>query len=472
MYNYDVVIVGSGPNGLAAAIILQTAGLSVLLLESKETVGGGMRTKELMINKYYHDTCSSVFPFVTTSPFFDKYLSELDDVEFLFPKFNLSHPFLDGSCVILDKQLRITIEKMGIDGQEYNNLILPFLEHWDKLKKDILNPTQFPINPILFSKFGIKAVRSVKSISSIFKSKEVRALWAGIAAHSMQQFSSIGSSSIGLILCILAHNKGWPIIKGGAQVLANSLLNKFISTGGTYYNNFTVKSISQIPPYRVLLLDLTPKRIIEIFKDEFSSSYLKKLKGFRYGMGVFKIDWILSSQIPFSNEECKKAGTVHLGENFENIALGEKKIFEGKISDNPLVIITQPSIFDSSRTPNQHHVAWAYCHVPLHSEIDLTDRIETIIEKYAPGFKDCIIRRKSTNTRDLEAYNSNYWGGDINGGLTSFKQLFARPVLKLNPYKTSVKNVYICSASTPPGGGVHGMGGMNAAERILKEYFK
>lgn len=469
---YDVVIVGSGPNGLASALILQEVGLSVLLLEKTGTVGGGMRTKELMLNGYYHDVCSSVFPFVATSPFFEKYLPQLDDVELISPDLNVSHPFLNGRCVCLNTQLVETARKMGIDGQTYNNLVQPFIEHWDELKKDILNPVKLPVNPALFVKFGIKAIQPINWIGSTFTTQEVKGLWAGIAAHSMQPFTSIGSSSIGLILCVIGHVRGWPIIKGGAQVLANALLKKFISIGGTYYNNFEVKSIHQIPPYKVLLLDLTPKQVVEILQDELSPSYIKRLIKFKYGMSVFKVDWILSSQIPFSNEDCRKAGTIHLGEDFKNIALSEQMVHEGKISDHPFIIITQPSVFDSTRTPNGNHVAWAYCHVPLHSKIDLTNKIENEIEKYAPGFKDCIIRKKSTNTFDLERYNSNYWGGDINGGSNNLKQLFARPVLKPNPYRTSKKDIYICSASTPPGGGVHGMGGMNAAERILKECFK
>jgi phytoene dehydrogenase-like protein len=321
------------------------------------------------------------------------------------------------------------------------------------------------------AQFGLKAMKSAAQLSKRFHSKEARGLWAGMAAHSMQPFSNVASSAIGLVLMITGHLKGWPLVEGGSMSLATALSSYFVSLGGIIETNFYVHSLDQLPSASAILFDITPKQLLDIAGNKFSSIYKRQLKKYRYGMGVFKIDWALDEPIPFTAGECKQAGTVHLGNTFEEIAASEYLVSEGKHPESPFVLLAQQTLFDASRAPQGKHTAWAYCHVPNGSTVDMTSRLEKQVERFAPGFREMIIARNIMNTNQLEEYNPNYIGGDINGGIIDISQLFTRPALRFSPYKTSARGIYICSSSTPPGGGVHGLCGYHAARRALKDVF-
>jgi len=347
----------------------------------------------------------------------------------------------------------------------------PLIRNWPRIVTDILAPLHFPKHPFDMARFGLKALTSARHLSNIFRSKEARGLWGGMTAHSIQRLSNLATSATGLVLMSTAHTDGWPMTKGGSQFIANALASHFISIGGAIETNFYVGSLSKLPSARAILLDVTPKQLLQIAGYKFSSIYSGQLKRFRYGMGVFKIDWALDGPIPFTASECRQAGTVHLGNTFEEIATSEQLTAEGKHPERPFVLLVQQSLFDSSRAPEGKHTAWAYCHVPNGSKTDMTTQIENQVERFAPGFRVRIIAKHVMNTAQLEEYNPNYIGGDIVGGIMDLAQLFARPTLKLSPYKTSAKGIYICSSSTPPGGGVHGMCGYHAAKKALKDVF-
>jgi phytoene dehydrogenase-like protein len=336
---------------------------------------------------------------------------------------------------------------------------------------DVLGPLHFPKHPLDMAAFGLNALRSASSLVAKFKTKEARGLWAGMAAHSLQPLSNLSTSAIGLVLMTAGHLNGWPVPIGGSKQIANALASYFLSLGGKIETGVHVRSMADIPPSRTVLFDLTPKQILQIAGERFSSIYKWQLARYRYGMGVFKIDWALDGPIPFTAPECHKAGTIHLGNTFEEIAKGEAQAAAGVLPEKPFVLLAQQSLFDSMRAPEGKHTAWAYCHVPNGSEVDMTDAIERQLERFAPGFRDLILAKHTMNTREMEAYNPNYIGGDINGGVIDITQLFTRPALRSSPYRTSAKGIYICSSSTPPGGGVHGMCGYNAAKQVLKDIF-
>lgn len=469
---YDAVVVGSGPNGLAAAITLRQAGLSVLLVEGKDVPGGGMRSKELTLPGFVHDVCSAVHPMVTLSPFFASLPLKDFGLEMINPTFAAAHPFDDGTAGVLYHSLAITAEALTEDKETYLRLMQSTVANLPKLLPDLLSPFPVPRHPVALAQFGLKALTSASWLGDRFLTKQGRGLWGGMAAHAIQPLTNLTTSAIGLMLMAAAHVGDWPIPKGGSQSIANAMVSYFLSIGGEIEMNFPVKSLDQLPRARTILLDVTPKQLLAIAGKQLNQSYTEKLKKYRYGMGVFKVDWALSEPIPFKNEDCRKAGTVHLGNTLEEITYSEKITSEGKHSDKPFVLLTQPSLFDSTRAPIGKHTAWGYCHVPNRSREDMTEAIENQIERFAPGFKDIIIGRHSMDTVSMEAYNPNYIGGDINGGVQDIWQLYSRPVLSRSPYRTSAKGLYICSSSTPPGGGVHGMCGYHAAKRALKDIFK
>ena len=468
---YDAIVVGSGPNGLAAAITLKQAGLSVLLIEGKKELGGGMRSMELTLPGFVHDVCSAVHPMVTLSPFFSQIPLADHGLQMINPTIAAAHPFDDGTAGVLHHSLQKTADGLGKDGEAYLRMMRSTVENLPKLLPDILGPFPFPSHPIALAEFGLKALTSSTWLSNRFKTKQARGLWGGMAAHAIQPLTNLTTSAIGIMLMAAAHVGNWPIPKGGSQSIANALVSYFLSIGGKVETNFFVRSLKQLPSAKVIILDVTPKQLLEIAGEKLSPSYSEKLKKYRYGMGVFKIDWALSEPIPFTNKDCRQAGTVHLGNTIEDITYSEQITSEGKISENPYVLVTQPSLFDNSRAPQGKHTAWAYCHVPHGSQHDYTKIIENQMERFAPGFKDIILARNTMDTSEMEAYNPNYVGGDINGGIQDIWQLYTRPVLSLSPYRTSSKGLYICSSSTPPGGGVHGMCGYHAAKRALKDIF-
>ncbi|MDN3593944.1 phytoene desaturase family protein [Zunongwangia endophytica] len=471
MQDYDAVIVGSGTNGIAAAIYLQQKGLKTLIIEAKPEPGGATKTGELTLPDFQHDIGSAVLPMAYSSPFFEKLPLEKYGLKWIFPEIPFVQTLENGDAVACYQDVAKTASDLGEDEKAYNKLMKPLVKDWSKIVNDILGPLGIPEHPIKFMNFGRHALLPAKTLANLtFKTSKAKSLFYGAAAHSTLPLTNLASASFGLVLTIMAHQNGWPFPEKGVSSLINVLLAYYKDLGGTVLLNKTITKTSQIPS-KIQLFDLTPKQLLEIEGLDFSTTYRKRLSNFNYGSGVFKIDWALDEPIPFLNEKCRKAGTIHVGFSPEEIEVSEKVISEGKISEKPYVLLVQPSIFDSTRTPENKHTAWAYCHVPHGSKEDCTDLIEQQIEKAAPGFKKTILKRSVMNTAQLEIFNPNIVGGDINGGRQDITQLFTRPVAKISPYKTSIDTVYICSSSTPPGGGVHGMGGVNAAKQAMKDHF-
>lgn len=471
MSKFDAIIVGSGPNGLSAAITLQQAGVNVLVLEGKATIGGGLRTAEITLPGYLHDICSAIHPMAAASPFLSTLPLQEHGLEFIYPDIAAAHPFDDGTAAIFKKSLHETAQSLGEDEHNYTNLIQPLLHSWPRIAANILGPLQFPRHPLLMAQFGMKALTSASYLSGKFQTAKAKGLWAGMAAHSKQPLNNAVTSAVGLVLMAAGHVKGWPLPKGGSVSIANALASYFISIGGKIETNSYVRSLGQLPAAKAVLLDVTPRQLLQIAGNRFPSLYTKQLQRYRYGTGVFKIDWALDSPIPFTAPECRQAGTVHIGNTMEEIIESEELPSKGIHSEKPFVLLAQPGVFDATRAPENKHTAWAYCHVPHGSTVDMTAAIENQVERFAPGFKDCILARHTMNTAQMEAYNPNYIGGDINGGVIDLWQLYARPAMRWSPYTTPAKGIYICSSATPPGGGVHGMCGYHAARKALQQIF-
>ena len=469
--DYDAIVVGSGPNGLTAAITLQQKGLSVLIVEAKNTIGGGLRSAELTIPGFQHDICSAIHPLAVASPFFNSLPLHEHGLTFIQPNIAVAHPLDDGKSAVLSNSVEETAGLLGSDKNSYLKLIEPITKQWDALLPELLAPLHFPKDPVNFAKFGLKALQPATWIANKFESREAKALWAGMAAHSIQPLSNLTTSAIGLVLMTAAHKQGWPIPKGGSQSLANALASYFMSIGGEIKTDFLVTSLDQLPSTKAILFDITPRQLLKIAGHRFSNIYKWQLEKYRYGMGVFKVDWALDGKIPFTSEQARDAGTLHLGNTFAEIAASELATSKGKHPEKPFVLLAQQSIFDDTRSPKGKHVVWGYCHVPNGSTKDMTDVIEKQVERFAPNFKERILARHTFNTVQLEEYNPNYIGGDINGGIIDLGQLFTRPALRYSPYRTSEKGLYLCSSSTPPGGGVHGMCGFHAAQRAWKDIF-
>lgn len=469
--DYDAVIVGSGPNGLAAAILLQQNGLSVLLLEGKNTIGGGLRTEELTLPGYKHDVCSAVHPLAAGSPFFETLPLHEHGLEYIYPEVAAAHPFDNGTAAVLKKSIIETADLLGADRDAYIKLMAHLVKSWPGLAPDVLGPLTFPKHPVDLAIFGLDALTSSTHLAKRFKTEEAKGLLAGMAAHSIQPLTNLSTSAIALVLMANGHLKGWPVPKGGSVKIAEALALYFTSIGGKIETNTYITSFDQLPSANAVLFDITPKQLLQIAGHKFSSLYKWQLERYRYGMGVFKVDWALDDAVPFKAAGARQAGTVHIGGTLKEIATGEQQIWEGLHPEKPFVLLAQQSLFDNTRSPEGKHTAWAYCHVPNGSNKDMTDIIEKQVERFAPGFRERIIGRHTFNTQQLESYNPNYIGGDINGGVIDLGQLFTRPVLRSSPYRTSAKGIYICSSSTPPGGGVHGMCGYHSAKRALKDVF-
>ena len=469
--DYDAVVVGSGPNGLAAAILLQQNGLSVLLIEGKETIGGGMRSAELTLPGYMHDVCSAIHPLAVSSPFFKTLSLAEHGLEYLYPEILAAHPFDDGNAAILKNSIEETAAQFGSDSRAYTDLIQPIVNDWPAIAPDALGSLHIPKHPLAMARFGLKALRSALFVAGQFETEKAKGLFAGMAAHSMQPLTNLSSAATALVLLSAGHLKGWPLPKGGSQQIANALVSYFVSLGGKIETNTYINSLDQLPSSNAVLFDVTPRQLLQIAGHRFSDIYKWQLERYRYGMGVFKIDWALDGPVPFINDDCRRAGTVHLGNTLSEIAASEQLTWNGSHPEKPFVLMAQQSLFDSSRAPEGKHTAWAYCHVPNGSTEDMTEAIENQIERFAPGFRDRILAKHTMNTAQVEEYNPNYIRGDINGGAFDITQLFTRPALRWSPYRTSAKGLYICSSSTPPGGGVHGMCGYHAAKRALKDVF-
>jgi len=471
-FEYDAVVVGSGPNGFAGAITMARSGCSVLMIEAKDTVGGGTRSSELTLPGFVHDICSAIHPLGIASPFFRSLDLASRGLEWIHPPAALAHPLDDGTAVLLERSIDTTAEVLGSDASSYLKLMKPIASNWDKLIEEVLSPLHFPRHPLALGTFGLKARQSIDHlVRSQFKATRARALLAGIAAHSIMPMDRAGNAAVGLILGAAGHVVGWPMVKGGSQSIAEALKRYLIALGGEIRTGVKVDSLDELPKARVVLLDVTPRQLASIASDRLPQDYRRRLLEYRYGPGVFKMDWALGGPIPWKAAACLKAATIHVGGTFEEIADAENAIWNGKHPDNPLVILAQQSLFDPTRAPDSKQTAWAYCHVPNGSTVDMSKRIEAQIERFAPGFRQRILARSIMNTEAIEAYNPNYVGGDIAGGFQSPFQMMLRPLGQWRAYTTPVKGIYLCSSSMPPGAGVHGMCGYYAARRALRELF-
>ncbi|HEX6731895.1 MAG TPA: NAD(P)/FAD-dependent oxidoreductase [Pyrinomonadaceae bacterium] len=463
---YDAIVIGSGPNGLAAAITLAREGWSVCVLEANETIGGGARSAELTQPGFIHDLCSAVHPLTVGSPFFRELPLNEHGLEFIHPTVPLAHPLDDGSAVILSRSVEDTSDNLGTDSASYRKLMLPLVNDWHLIDNELLGPIHFPRRPIPMLRFGLRAFGSARGLANrYFKGNRARALFAGLAGHSMLPVERIPSAAFGLVLGITGHTVGWPIPRGGAQRIADALASYFRSLGGDIITRSRVESIDALAPARAILCDITPRQLLNIAGQRLPVRYKRKLENYRYGPAAFKMDWALAGPIPWTAKECINAGTVHLGGTLEEIAASETAAWQGRHTDRPFVLLSQPSIFDSSRAPAGKHTVWAYCHVPNSSNFDMTERIEDQIERFAPGFRSLVLARHVMSPAELEHRNANLIGGDINGGVQDIRQMFTRPTLQT--YSTPAKGLYLCSSSTPPGGGVHGMCGYFAAKRAI-----
>lgn len=468
MAEYDAVIVGSGPNGLAAAITLAQAGCKVLLVEAKETVGGGMRTAELTLPGFHHDVCSSVHPLGLASPFFRKLPLKQYGLEWVFPSAELAHPLDDGTAVIIERSVEATADLLGMDRTAYHRLMTPLVEQSQKILAEFLGPLRVPRHPLVMVQFGLLALQSAHGLAKRhFHDSRACAVFAGLAAHAIMPLEHPATAAFGLMMGMLAHAVGWPLARGGSQRIADALAQYLCSLGGEILTNHEVRSLDDVPPAQAVLLDVTPRQLLCIAGEQLPGGYHRQLERYRYGPGVFKVDYALSEPIPWRAKECARAATVHLGGTLQEISDSERDMWQGRHSRHPFTLVVQPTLFDSTRAPTGKHIAWAYCHVPHSSTQDMTETIEAQLERFAPGFRDCVLDRHTRHAMAMEAYNPNYVGGDINGGVQDLRQLFTRPTPRISPYSTPVKGVFLCSSSTPPGGGVHGMCGYFAARAVL-----
>ena len=459
-------MIGAGPNGLAAAIVLAQAGLHVDVMEAQSDPGGAARTLQLTLPHFQHDFGSAVYPLGAGSPFFSSLPLADHGLKWIHSPAPLAHPLDDGTAVMLERNIDETINSLGVDGLAWNSLLRPFVNHWTEFVAAVLRPISFiPRNPLLMARFGMAGLPSAHAISRRFRSQRTRALFAGLAAHSFLSLDEPLSAAFALLLAAAAHGVGWPIPRGGAQSLTNALCG-ILSAFPSKLNTLSpVESLAELGNYDLVLCDVTPRQLVKIGRQKLSDRYKRQLAGFRYGVAVYKVDYALSFPIPWRASACSRAATVHVGGSFEEIAESEQATRAGRHADRPFVLLAQPSLFDSTRAPAGKHTAWAYCHVPNGSNIDMLQRLEDQIERFAPGFRQCILARRIFSPAELEKMDANLVGGDIGGGAMDIRQVLFRPTWR--QYATSARNIYICSSSTAPGGGVHGMCGYHAAKMAL-----
>src|SRR5467141_2223729 len=456
-------IVGAGPNGLAAAITLAQHGVHVDVFEAQPQAGGAARTLELTMPGFLHDFGSAVHPLAAGSPFFSSLPLQAHGLQWIHPPAPLAHPLDDGTAVILERDLRGAESALGRDGKRWRRLMQPFADHWSDLSAEILRPLHvLTPHPFLLARFGLVAFPSAKILAQLFRSERTKALFAGLAAHSFLSLDEPLSAAFGIILGAAAHAVGWPISRGGAQSITSALCAHLASLGGNIKTSTPIEDLSAVENYNAILCDLTPHQLLRIACNRFPTRFARKLAKYRYGPGVFKVDYALHHPIPWKSPDCARAATVHLGGDFQEITASEYEMRHGRHSERPFVLLSQPSLFDPTRAPAEKHTAWAYCHVPNSSTVDMLPAIESQIERFAPGFRDCVLARRIFSPRALEEMDANLIGGDISGGAVDLRQFFFRPTWR--HYATPIRNLYICSSSTPPGGGVHGMCGHNAAK--------
>ena len=466
----DAVVVGSGPNGLAAAIVLARAGLHTVLREGQPTLGGGLRSAELTLPGFVHDVCSAVHPLALSSPFFRSLPLAQFELDWVQPTSPMAHPLDGGTAAVLEQSLDETARGLGEGGRSWVRLHGAFARAWDELSVDVLaSPLHIPRHPLLMAWFGVHALLPATLAARRLDGMAARALFAGNAAHSFLPLEAPGTAAFGLLLSVAAHAVGWPIVRGGSQRFADALLGYFRSLGGEVQANAPVTNLDELASARVVMLDLGPHQVARIAGARLPARYRQALERYRYGAAAFKLDWALDGPVPWAAPACARAATVHLAGTLEEVVASEAAHARGEVHERPFVLFVQPTLFDPTRAPVGRHTAWAYCHVPNGCRLDLTERIERQVERFAPGFRDRILARSAITPAQLEERNANLIGGDINGGMMDLRQILRRPVLSPAPYRTPVRGVYLCSASTPPGGGVHGMGGYHAAQLALRD---
>jgi phytoene dehydrogenase-like protein len=464
--------VGAGPNGLAAAIALARAGVHVELRERAEVTGGSVASAELTLPGYIHDICSSVFGLAAASPFFRSLPLTANGLTWCHPEAPLAHPFDDGSAAVLHKSLDDTVSELGLDGAAYRRLLEPLVHQWDEFAADALQPLlRLPSSPLLMARFGLAGIRPASSLAqAAFATARARALFIGIAAHAAWPLGRPMTSAFGLVLAAAAHVAGWPFAAGGARRLAAALEAVARDAGVTIYTNTPVTSLAGNRDADAVLCDVVPSQLLALSDGLLPAGYQRALRRFQPGPGAFKIDWALRGPIPWTATGCRSAGTVHLGGSAEEIVSAEREVGEGRHPDRPFVLLTQPGTCDPGRAPAGGHTAWAYCHVPNGSTADMTGHIERQVERFAPGFRDLVAARHVMGPAALQAHNPNLVGGDFVGGAPTVRQIVARPTWRA--YRTPLPWLFLCSAATPPGGGVHGMCGYHAAQVALRTIFK
>ena len=468
--SYDAVVVGSGPNGLAAAIEIARVGGRVVVLEGADVIGGGLRTEDLTLPGFHHDVCSAIHPFGAGSRFFRSLPLADHGLEWIQPVAPLGHPLDDGTAVVLERSVDVTARGLGVDGGAYRRLFEPFVDAWEALAESIQGPLRAPRHPIVLARFGLVGLRSAQGLARArFRGERACALFAGLAAHSVLPLDRATTAAAGMVLGTLGHVFGWPLPRGGSSRIAQALESFLRTLGGEIVTGANVTSLDELPKARATMLDLTPRQVLAVAGARLPARYRRALARYRYGPGVFKLDLALAAPIPWRAPECARAGTLHLGGTLAEIAAGEAAVWRGEHPERPYVLLAQQSLFDSSRAPAGKHTVWAYCHVPNGSTFDMATRIEAQIERFAPGFRDLILSRSARGPVQLEAHNPNLVGGDVGGGVIDLGQLFTRPVVSLTPYRTPVAGLYLCSSSTPPGGGVHGMCGYHAARAAVRD---
>jgi phytoene dehydrogenase-like protein len=464
----DAIVVGAGPNGLSAGIVLAQAGLRVTIYEALPTIGGGCRSAELTRPGFVHDICSAVHPMALASPFLRTLPLAAHGLEWVEPGAMVAHPLDHELPGMIDRSVRLTAKGLGEDQRSYERLIGSIVDDWPRLEDAVLGPPSWPRHPIALARFGLAALQPAARLARrAFATPRARSLLAGISAHAMLPLERFPTGAVGLVLNATAHTAGWAFPRGGAQRLSDALGSYFRTLGGEIVTNAPIASIDDLPATRSVLFDLSPRPLLKIAGSRFPEWYRRQLERYRYGMGVFKVDWALDAPIPWREAIVARSGTVHLGGTLEEIAQSERDVWSGKVSDRPYLLLAQPSLFDPARAPEGKHTAWAYCHVPHASGVDMLPAIERQIERFAPGFRERVLARSVMTPADFERMNPNLVGGDIAAGVTDLRQFVARPTLRW--YSTPASGIYICSASTPPGVGVHGMCGYYAAKRALKD---
>jgi phytoene dehydrogenase-like protein len=459
-------VIGSGSNGLSAAIVLAESGLQVEVFEAERIPGGATRSMELTLPGFIHDFGSAVYPLGAGSPFFSTLPLHDYGSEWVRSPAPLAHPLDDGTAIVLEQDLEAATTRLGTDGVIWRRLMGPLVNHWSELAPEALGPVlKIPRHPRLLARFGMNAWLPARIVANRFKSDRTRALFAGLAAHSLRAMDEPLSSAVAILMAVPAHVVGWPIARGGSQSLTNALCGYLAKLGGQVLTSARVESLDALSGYDLVLCDLTPRQLLAIAGHQLSDRYKRQLRKYRYGPGVFKVDYALNAPIPWKAPECLRAATLHLGGTFDEIAASEKAVRNGEHPERPFVLLAQPTLFDRSRAPAGKHTAWAYCHVPNGSTFDMLRRLESQIERFAPGFRDIVLARHVLSPASLEGMNSNLVGGDIAGGAIDLRQLLFRPTWRL--YATSARNIFLCSSSTPPGAGVHGMCGYHAAKRAL-----